>query len=162
MKITIPKIKKFKVPNVKSFKKINISSILNYFKSNKAILILTVIVLILINYLSLQYFVRIDTTDSQNFSISQTTKEIISELEENVTIEVYFSDNIPPNLAEAKQNVLDLLEEYAKTSNGKVVLDIKDPQASDFETSAQTKGIRQIQFSEYGQDKFSFPRCSFR
>lgn len=155
MKITIPKIKKFKVPNVKSFKKINISSILNYFKSNKAILILTVIVLILINYLSLQYFVRIDTTDSQNFSISQTTKEIISELEENVTIEVYFSDNIPPNLAEAKQNVLDLLEEYAKTSNGKVVLDIKDPQASDFETSAQTKGIRQIQFSEYGQDKFS-------
>lgn len=155
MKITIPKIKKFKVPNVKSFKKINISSILNNFKSNKAILILTVIVLILINYLSLQYFVRIDTTDSQNFSISQTTKDIISELEENVTIEVYFSDNIPPNLAEAKQNVLDLLEEYAKTSNGKVVLDIKDPQASDFETSAQTKGIRQIQFSEYGQDKFS-------
>jgi len=159
MKITIPKIKKIEVPNVKSlsksFKKINISSILNNFKSNKAILILTVIVLILINYLSLQYFVRIDTTDSQNFSISQTTKEIISELEENVTIEVYFSDNIPPNLAEAKQNVLDLLEEYAKTSNGKVVLDIKDPQASDFETSAQTKGIRQIQFSEYGQDKFS-------
>ncbi|HRN86395.1 MAG TPA: GldG family protein [Candidatus Dojkabacteria bacterium] len=159
MKITIPKIKKIEVPNVKSlsksFKKINISSILNNFKSNKAILILTVIVLILINYLSLQYFVRIDTTDSQNFSISQTTKEIISELEENVTIEVYFSDNIPPNLAEAKQNVLDLLEEYAKTSNGKVVLDIKDPQASDFETSAQNKGIRQIQFSEYGQDKFS-------
>ncbi|HRO65547.1 MAG TPA: hypothetical protein PKU78_04975, partial [Candidatus Dojkabacteria bacterium] len=89
MKITIPKIKKIEVPNVKSlsesFKKINISSILNNFKSNKAILILTVIVLILINYLSLQYFVRIDTTDSQNFSISQTTKEIISELEENVT-----------------------------------------------------------------------------
>lgn len=159
MKITIPKIKKVEVPNVKSllksFKKINVSSILNNFKSNKAILILTVFVLILLNYLSLQYFVRIDTTDSQNFSISQTTKEIISELEDEVTIEVYFSDNIPPNLAEAKQNVLDLLEEYAKTSNGKVVLDIKDPQASDFETSAQTKGIRQIQFSEYGQDKFS-------
>lgn len=159
MKITIPKIKKVEVPNVKSllksFKKINVSSILNNFKSNKAILILTVFVLILLNYLSLQYFVRIDTTDSQNFSISQTTKEIISELEDEVTIEVYFSDNIPPNLAEAKQNVLDLLEEYAKTSNGKVVLDIKDPLASDFETSAQTKGIRQIQFSEYGQDKFS-------
>jgi gliding-associated putative ABC transporter substrate-binding component GldG len=155
MKITIPKIKKFKIPNVKSFKKINISSVLNNFKSNKAILILSVIVLILINYLSLQYFVRIDTTDSQNFSISQTTKDIISELEEDITIEVYFSDNIPPNLAEAKQNVLDLLEEYAKTSNGKVILDIKDPQASDFESSAQTKGIRQIQFSEYGQDKFS-------
>jgi gliding-associated putative ABC transporter substrate-binding component GldG len=138
-----------------NLKNIDLKKVLNIFNNNKTILVFTILGLILLNYVSLKYFVRLDTTDSQNFSISQTTKDIISELENDVTIEVYFSDNIPPNLTEARQNVLDLLEEYAKTSNGKIILDIKDPQSTDFETSAQTKGIQQIQFSEYGQDKFS-------
>lgn len=161
MKINIPKIKMNKkyIPNIKvlfsKLKNFELKKIINMFNNNKTILVFTIIGLVVLNYLSLKYFVRLDTTDSQNFSISQTTKDIISELENDVTIEVYFSDNIPPNLTEARQNVLDLIEEYAKTSNGKIILDIKDPQSSDFETSAQTKGIRQIQFSEYGQDKFS-------
>ncbi|MCA9380509.1 GldG family protein [Candidatus Dojkabacteria bacterium] len=147
------------IPNIKvlfsKIKNFEFKKILNIFNNNKTILVFTIIGLVVLNYLSLKYFVRLDTTDSQNFSISQTTKDIISELENDVTIEVYFSDNIPPNLTEARQNVLDLLEEYAKTSNGKIILDLKDPQSSDFETNAQTKGIQQIQFSEYGQDKFS-------
>jgi gliding-associated putative ABC transporter substrate-binding component GldG len=161
MKINIPKIKMNKkyIRNIKelfsNLKNIDLKKVLNIFNNNKTILVFTILGLILLNYVSLKYFVRLDTTDSQNFSISQTTKDIISELENDVTIEVYFSDNIPPNLTEARQNVLDLLEEYAKTSNGKIILDIKDPQSTDFETSAQTKGIQQIQFSEYGQDKFS-------
>lgn len=161
MKIKIPKIKivKKRLPSKKVIvdfvRNINLKKLLTNLKNHKTILVTTVILLVLLNYLSLQYFIRLDTTDSQNFSISSTTKEIITSLEKNVTIEVYFSDNIPPNLTEARQNVLDLLEEYAKTSNGKINLDIKDPESSDFETSAQTKGIQQIQFSEYGEDKFS-------
>lgn len=161
MKIKIPKIKlnKKNIPNSKEMfsklKNINFRKFSQKLNNNKTTLILTILILIILNYFSLKYFVRLDTTDSQNFSISQTTKEIITNLDESITIEVYFSDNIPPNLIEARQNVLDLLEEYSKNSNGKIILDKKDPQATDFDTSAQTKGIQRIQFSEYGQDKFS-------
>ena len=120
MKIKIPKIKivKKRLPSKKVIvdfvRNINLKKLLTNLKNHKTILVTTVILLVLLNYLSLQYFIRLDTTDSQNFSISSTTKEIITSLEKNVTIEVYFSDNIPPNLTEARQNVLDLLEEYAE------------------------------------------------
>ena len=161
MKITIPKIKinKDKLPSMKegvnSLKNADFNKVFNKLKGNRTVLVVITLVLILLNYASVNSFVRLDTTDSQNFSISQTTKEIINKLEDDITIEVYFSDNTPPNLAEARQNVMDLLEEYEKNSNGKINLEIVDPLSSDFETNAQTKGIQKIQFSEYGEDKFS-------
>lgn len=123
--------------------------------SGRFLLILLVLLIVLVNYLSLSYFIRLDATDAQLFSLSPATKSIVSQLSDEVVIEVYFSDNIPPNLLEAKQNVLDMLEEFEKASKGKIRIDVKNPAASDFETSANMRGIQQIQYSEYADDKFS-------
>lgn len=152
LRLKVPKVS----VNKPSFSKESLKN-LNYKKtfSGKFVLVILGLAILVVNYLSFNYFVRLDATDSQLFSLSPATKSILSEMSDSVAIEVYFSDNTPPNLLEPKQNVLDLLEEFAKSSNGKVTLDIKDPSSSEFETTATTRGIRQIQYSEYQDDKFS-------
>lgn len=140
-----------------SFEKIKQADYRGFIKrlfSGRSLLILLIAFIVLINYLSLSYFIRLDATDTQLYSLSPATKEIISNLSDEVVIEVFFSDNTPPNLLEAKQNVLDLLEEFAKASGGKIKVDIKNPTSSDFETLANSRGIQQIQYSEYSDDKF--------
>lgn len=152
LRLKVPKIS----VNKPSFSKESLKN-LNYRKifSGKLVLVILVLAILAVNYFSFQYFVRLDATDSQLFSLSPATKSILSEMSDSVEIEVYFSDNTPPNLLEPKQNVLDLLEEFAKSSNGKVTVDIKDSSSSEFETTATTRGIQQIQYSEYQDDKFS-------
>ena len=153
MKISIKKLK-LKLPKPK-LNKDSFRNLLSRLKSHKTLLILSLVLIIGLNYFSTKYFVRFDATDSKLFSISQSTKNIIGDLEDDIIIEIFFSDNTPPNLIEPKQTALDLLEEYAKESKGKIKIDIKNPQDSDFETSAANRNIRQIQYSEFSQDRFS-------
>lgn len=157
MKIKLPKLPKIKF-------RINKSEIRSFTKTlfaKRHLQSLVIIALILLNIFSQNYFVRIDATDSGNFSLSPATKKIITGMSDEITLEVYFSENIPPNLSETKQLVLDLYEEYAKSSDGKVTLDVKNPQSSDFDSSAQVKGLTEIQFSEYSQDRFEVARGYF-
>lgn len=156
MKLTIPKVK-FKKPqfNINAIKSIDYRTFFKKLLSGKALIVIILGAILLINIFSQRYFIRFDTTDAQIYSISDSTRNIISDLSDEITIEVYFSDNVPPNLTESMRNVLDLFEEYSKASNGKLQLDIKNPSDSDFEINASVRGIQRIQFSEYGEDKFS-------
>lgn len=157
---------KFKRPNIKfklkrpsiSFKKIKSFNYRTAFKgmlTSRFLLVILVLIIFIVNIISFQYFIRIDATDTKQFSLHSVTKTILQKLPEDVTIEVFFSDNIPPSLLEAKQNVLDTLDEFEKESKGKIKLEIKDPTASDFSSSASQRGIQQIQYSEFDDDKFS-------
>lgn len=157
---------KFKRPNIKfklkrpsiSFKKIKSFNYRTAFKgmlTSRFLLVILVLIIFIVNIISFQYFIRIDATDTKQFSLHSVSKTILQKLPEDVTIEVFFSDNIPPSLLEAKQNVLDTLDEFEKESKGKIKLEIKDPTASDFSSSASQRGIQQIQYSEFDDDKFS-------
>ena len=157
MKIKLPKFPKIKLRVNKS----DLKSIIRNVSIRKHIQSLVIIGLIILNIISQNLFVRVDATDSGNFSLSPATKKIITGIDDEIILELYFSENIPPNLSETKQLVLDLYEEYSKSSDGKIKLDVKNPQGSDFESSAQTQGLTEIQFSEYSQDRFEVARGYF-
>lgn len=154
MKINLPKLPKIKI----RVNRASLKSIIRSVFARKNVQAMVLIGMILLNILSHSIFVRIDATDSGNFSLSPATKNIITQIKDEVTLEVYFSENIPPNLTETKQLVLDLYEEYAKASDGKITLDVKKPQANDFASLAQSRGLTEIQFSEYSQDRFEVAR----
>ena len=71
---------------------------------------------------------RLDFTADQRYTLSETTKNTLKELEEPLTITAYFSDKLPADIQLMKNDFRNLLEEYAKYSKNKVVFSFVNPQ----------------------------------
>ena len=78
-------------------------------------------VIILVNILSDKYFVRLDITNDHRYTLSNSTKDILKDLKEPVTVKAYFSENLPPEIAKTRRDFKELLVEYANVSHGKLV-----------------------------------------
>jgi ABC-2 type transport system permease protein len=87
---------------------------------------------------------RLDLTSDREFSLSGTTRDLISNLEEPLLIRGYFSEKTHPLLAPLVPRIRDTLREYEIASKGKVVFEFVDPlQDPDKELEAnQVYGIR--------------------
>ncbi|MEM9390044.1 MAG: Gldg family protein, partial [Bacteroidota bacterium] len=77
-------------------------------KSFYTSVILIIGILLLVNFISGDYFVRIDLTENKRFTLSQATEDILEDLLEPVTVKAYFSENLPPNIAQTRQDFQDL------------------------------------------------------
>jgi ABC-2 type transport system permease protein len=101
--------------------------------------------LILVNvWLYPLQMLRLDATAQGDFSLSPTTRNLLSNLQEPLTLRAYISEKTHPLLAPLIPQIRDLLLEYAIASNGKVKADVVDP-ASDpaiEQEAAQTYGIQ--------------------
>ena len=92
--------------------------------------------------------IRLDMTAQKAYSLSPTTRAILSNLQEPLLIRGYFSQKTHPLLAPLVPRIEDMLTEYAAASNGKVQVEFVDP-AKDPELEAeanQTYGIRPVPF----------------
>jgi ABC-2 type transport system permease protein len=70
---------------------------------------------------------RLDLTAQREYSLSPTTRDLLSNLQEPLLIRGYFSEKTHPLLAPLAPRLRDLLREYEITSNGKAVVEIVDP-----------------------------------
>ncbi len=122
---------------------------------NITIFILLVIgVIILINYLSNQFFFRLDFTEDKRFTLSDATRDILKNLEEPVTITAYFSGNLPPQLEQVKRDFRDMLTEYANRSKGMVAYEFIDPLKDDqLKSQAAQAGVSQMQVQVQEKDQ---------
>ncbi|RMG71633.1 MAG: hypothetical protein D6722_06520 [Bacteroidetes bacterium] len=80
-----------------------------------------------INLLAYQAFFRLDFTADQRYTLSETTRAILRDLDQPVTVTAYFSDNLPPQLAAIGQDLRDLLSEYQSFSDNNLVYEFVDP-----------------------------------
>lgn len=122
--------------------------------SNAIIFILIIFgILVLINFLSTRYFARADLTEKNIYTISESTKEVLSELDDIVNINVYFSTN-PPRVANIRRQIRDLLDEYNAYSHGNLRIDFIDP-ADDEELKQRLRfmGIPEVQVNVIEKDK---------
>lgn len=87
---------------------------------------------------------RLDLTAGKEFSLSGTTRDLLSNLEEPLLIRAYFSEKTHPLLAPLEPRIRDMLREYEIASGGMVEVEIVDPiQDPQKELEAnQTYGIR--------------------
>ncbi len=113
---------------------------------NRLISILLIIgIVILANLLSTQYFARLDITENHQYTLSSATKQILSNLEDPVTVQAYFSKNLPVDIEKVRKDFQDLLVEYNTLSKGNVDYEFIDPSGSeDEERSAMQEGIRPV------------------
>jgi len=92
---------------------------------------------------------RIDLTENKLFTLSKGTINILENLEEPVQLDYYFSQKAMsdfPSLANYGVRVRDMLEEYAAHANGKLILNIIDPETfSAAEDQAVASGLKTVQ-----------------
>ncbi len=111
-------------------------------------------ILILINFISDRYFLRLDFTEDQRYSLSDATENILQDLNNPVTVTAYFSEDLPPDIAKVRRDFRDLLIEYANRSGGDVVYEFKNPNESqELEMEAQQNGISPIMINVREKDQ---------
>lgn len=74
---------------------------------------------------------RIDLTEARLYTLSDGTKNVLKSIPEPVTLRLFFSDKLAGNAPQLKQygtRVRELLERYAALSNGKIRLEVIDPE----------------------------------
>lgn len=116
--------------------------------------LLLIAALVLVNLIGQRLKFRVDLTADKRYSLSTATLKLLKELPEAVTVTAYFTEQMPPDLAIARQELKDLLIEYATRSNGNVVFEFIDPNTADsLEQKAQQEGIRPMIAQTREKDK---------
>lgn len=95
--------------------------------SNIAYVALILAIVIVVNVLGSNFFGRLDLTENKLYSISPTTKEILGDLDDVVSVRAYFSKKLPVQLSRLPKEVDDMLEEYMIFSGGNIHYERIDP-----------------------------------
>jgi ABC-type uncharacterized transport system involved in gliding motility auxiliary subunit len=103
---------------------------------------------------SARWFVRLDLTRSKSYSISPVSKGILRGIPEQVHLTYFLSDTLR-SLSPSPGRVIDLLQEYAAESRGKVIVTVLDPEKTGQGESARRFGIlpQQIQVIQQNEQR---------
>ncbi|MFY9398612.1 MAG: Gldg family protein [Desulfomonilia bacterium] len=76
-----------------------------------------IVLVVMINLAGLTLFFRADLTENRVYSLSPVSREVVSTLTEPLTINVFFTKNLPAPYNTVERYLRDLLEEYAISGN---------------------------------------------
>ncbi|MDK2970546.1 MAG: gliding motility-associatede transport system auxiliary component [Candidatus Sumerlaeota bacterium] len=102
---------------------------------------------------------RIDLTENNVYTLTEGTENILKEIEEPIILRFYYSRKLAsttvPGLSAYVTTVQELLEEYRDSSNGKIKLEVIDPEPfSDEEEDASLAGVQSIPIGATGEPMF--------
>ncbi len=103
------------------------------------------LILIVVNMISSKMYFRLDFTEDQRYTLSDATTDVLSDLEDVITVKAYFSEDLPAQLISNRQDFEDLLLEYENRSGGNVVYEFISPNENEEkEAEAQQNGIQPV------------------
>ncbi|MBV2195345.1 MAG: gliding motility-associated ABC transporter substrate-binding protein GldG [Flavobacterium sp.] len=82
--------------------------------------------IIVINLISNFFFKRFDLTQDKRYTLSETTLNIIKDVDSPLYIEVYLEGNFPPEFKRLQNETKQLLEEFA-AYNSNIIFNFKNP-----------------------------------
>lgn len=95
---------------------------------------------------------RVDLTENNLFTLSQGTRNILSNLEEPITVRLFLSQKLAtrlPGISSYAIRVKELLEEYKRVAGGNVNLQIIDPEPfSEKEDEAVSYGLKGVPLND--------------
>lgn len=109
------------------------------------------------------YGLRMDLTSQKEFTISQSTKDLITNLPDHLLIRAYLSNKTHPLLTPLIPQISDMLKEYEIASKGMITAEVVDP-LDDPEVEAEAKqayGIQPTPFQIAGRNESSIINAYF-
>lgn len=129
---------------------------IDWIKGPKSDFVLLIIVLILANLVGANAFFRLDLTSPKSYSLSQSSKEIVKNLEEPLSVKVFFSENLPSPYNTVEQYLKDILVEYKGSANKNFSYEFFDMSKPENEELASSYRIRQKQIQEVKDNEVGF------
>ena len=124
----------------------------------KTIFILSI--LVLINILGLRFFHRLDLTENRLFTLSDASKNLVRSLDDKFTVKAYFTSDLPPEYANNRRELKDLLDEYHAYGGENFQYEFIDPgKKEELEQEAQKYGIPPVQVQVLKEDKLQIEKA---
>ena len=84
------------------------------------------LLLLVINYIAQQWHSRIDLTQDKRYTLSETTRKTLSQIQQPLVIDVLLKGNIPTEFKKLQTEAVQLLEEYT-ASNDHLIVNFVNP-----------------------------------
>ena len=79
------------------------------------------LLLLAINYIAQQWHSRIDLTQDKRYTLSETTRKTLSQIQQPLVIDVLLKGNIPTEFKKLQTEAIQLLEEYTAANDHLIV-----------------------------------------
>lgn len=123
-------------------------------------IILTLGIVLLINIIGLRFFKRFDLTNDNIFTLSEASKNLVKQLDDKFLVKAYFTSDLPPEYANNRRDLRDLLDEYRAYAGGNFQYEFIDPsKKDDIEQEAQRYGIPPVQVQVLKEDKLQIEKA---
>ncbi len=114
--------------------------------------VLIVAGLVIVNLFGRHIRGRLDLTPGRAYTLSSATRDLLGDLDDIVTMKLFVSDELPPEVAMIRRDLDDLMRDYRNAGNGMVRVIVQDP--ADDSTAlddARSLGIPPVQFNVMGE-----------
>ena len=111
-------------------------------------------IIVVVNILALRYFFRMDISEGKIYTLSESSRNIVGNLEDRLLIKCYFSKSLSPIRQSVPRFLRDKLEEYQAYSHGNLRYEFIDPGTEEaLEMEAQNFRIPPFQDQILANDK---------
>jgi gliding-associated putative ABC transporter substrate-binding component GldG len=122
--------------------------------------VITIGILILINFISIRLFSRLDLTSTKAYSLSDASKNLVKNLDDKFLVKAYFTAELPPPYNNNRRLLKDQLDDYRAYSKGNFQYELIDPSTkSEIEQEAQRYGIPPVQVQVVKDDKLQIEKA---
>ena len=122
-------------------------------------ILLIAAILVLVNMIANTRFFRVDLTDGNVFSLSKASKTVVANLDQPLTVKVFASKNLSPQLNDVKRFLNDLLSGYEAYGKGDFHYEFIDPGSDeDLEKEANEYRIPPFQENVWNKDKLELKK----
>ncbi len=141
-------------------------------KVRNAILLIAAVILGLglINVLATQFFYRVDLTAEKRYTLANSTKKILQNLDDYVYVKCYLKGDYPSGFRRLQNSTQEILEEFSHVGAGKIryeFIDVKEgrneQQQKDLRKQLEDKGINPIRLNTQSDDNYKeqivYPWC---
>ncbi len=98
---------------------------------------------------------RIDLTQNKAYTLTETTQEILSDLNDVVNIYFFSSEELPAQLQTVLRDTKDVISDYKISGRGNIKVNYKYPDRdSEAEKEAESLGIQKVRFNVVSQEEF--------
>ncbi len=97
-----------------------------------------------------------DLTEEGYHTLSETSHQLMADLEQPLTIELFVAEDLPAVLQPAHQRLLALLEQYSHAGGAQVQLTVKHPHADpEIEADLAESGLKPIRINQVRDDQLT-------
>ena len=84
-------------------------------------------IIILFNFIASFYFIRIDLTTEKRYTLAESTKKLLKNLDDEVYLKVYLQGDFNPSFSRLRNEAKEILDEFRAYSDNQIQYDFISP-----------------------------------